>query len=547
MNFESSLPYTLDRIRKAIFPPVRITPPPSNIIIEQDVSVSVRDKTKLSVNIYRPMDNLPHPVIISFHPYQKDKLPQKYFFGYRPLEAYSIMRQPSPITISALTSWEAPDPAFWVSKGYVVINADVRGFGKSGGVANLLSDQEAEDYYDLIEWAGVQRWSNGNVGLSGVSYLAISQYKVAALNPPHLKAICPWEGFSDLYEDLVRPGGIREDGFFPLWSKALKINFREKQCEHQLRDEWYQSLCPDLSKITVPALICASFSDQSLHTKGSFRFFNKISSQHKWLYTHRDGKWAVYYSDEALGFQVKFFNYFLKKEKNDILSMPPVRLEVRESRDKISEISYQPTWPIPNIHWKEFYLNAQTHKLQFNKVARKKTASFFSQSGGCQFEWETPQDVKIIGPMKLHLFIELEGCNDISLFIAIRKFKDGVHIPFEGSFGCGLDVVSKGWLKASLRNIDKNKSTSWSPHYTFDREEFLHLNQIVSLEIALLPSATLFRKGEVLRLDIQGHPILKRSLLQSQPSTYEPNLPGNCFVHCGKEYDSHLLVPIVYM
>lgn len=106
--------------------------------------------------------------------------------------------------------------------GYVVINADTRGSGKSGGGKSVLSDQEALDYYDLIEWAAIQPWSNGKVGLNGVSYLAISQYKVAALKPPHLAAICPWEGFSDFYQDLGRPGGIREDGFVLTYSPYLK-------------------------------------------------------------------------------------------------------------------------------------------------------------------------------------------------------------------------------------------------------------------------------------------------------------------------------------
>jgi putative CocE/NonD family hydrolase len=69
------------------------------------------------------------------------------------------------------------------------------------------------NYYDLIEWAGMQSWSSGLVGLDGVSYLAISQYKVAALKPPSLAAICPWEGLSDLYRDFAYPGGVREDGF----------------------------------------------------------------------------------------------------------------------------------------------------------------------------------------------------------------------------------------------------------------------------------------------------------------------------------------------
>jgi hypothetical protein len=95
------------------------------------------------------------------------------------------------VTHSAWTGWEAPDPAYWVQRGYVVINADLRGWGKSDGVAEIFAEQEGPDGHDLIEWAAVQPWSNGRIGMSGVSYLAMTQWAAAATRPPHLAAICP--------------------------------------------------------------------------------------------------------------------------------------------------------------------------------------------------------------------------------------------------------------------------------------------------------------------------------------------------------------------
>ncbi len=83
-----------------------------------------------------------------------------------------------------------------------MVNADLRAAGRSEGQASLLSDQEGQDVHDLVEWAGAQPWSTGRVGLLGVSYLAISQYKAAARRPSHLRAICPCEGFTDTYQDL---------------------------------------------------------------------------------------------------------------------------------------------------------------------------------------------------------------------------------------------------------------------------------------------------------------------------------------------------------
>ena len=137
-------------------------------------------------------------------------------------QQYRVLRQPSSLRFSSLTGWEAPDPVWWTAHGYVVVNCDLRGAGHSDGVCSLLSDQEGEDVYDLIEWAGQQPWSTGAVGMIGVSYLAISQWKAAALRPPHLKAIVPWEGWTDVYRDLARPGGIREIGFLKIWSRGLR-------------------------------------------------------------------------------------------------------------------------------------------------------------------------------------------------------------------------------------------------------------------------------------------------------------------------------------
>lgn len=124
-----------------------------------------------------------------------------------------------------------------VQNGYVVINPDVRGFGKSNGSKTLYSNVEARDYYNLIEWAAIQNWSNGKVGSNGVSYLAINQYKVVALRPLHLEAIILWECFSDFYRDLAKLGGIREDGFVPFRSKICLPEIRSESLKRELFDE----------------------------------------------------------------------------------------------------------------------------------------------------------------------------------------------------------------------------------------------------------------------------------------------------------------------
>src|SRR5215472_6457948 len=202
--------YALGRLPGLLHPPVSVYEPPAgSLSVLRDLPVVMRDGTTLRVNVVLPADAGRFPVLMSAHPYGKDNLPQRRGRGYRVSFLYRMLRQTALVRFSSLTGWEAPDPAWWAAQGYAVVNCDLRGAGTSEGSASLLSDQEGEDVYDLIEWAAGQPWSTGAVGMIGVSYLAISQWKAAALQPPSLKAICPWEGLTDAYRDLCCTGAAR--------------------------------------------------------------------------------------------------------------------------------------------------------------------------------------------------------------------------------------------------------------------------------------------------------------------------------------------------
>src|SRR6185312_10478821 len=222
-----------------------------------------------------------------------------------------------------------------------VVNADLRGCGHSNGTAQLLSPQEGRDVYDVVQWAAEQPWSDGRVVMLGVSYLAISQYEAAALRPPALRAIVPWEGFSDAYCDFAMPGGVRETGFMRVWGAMLRRTVRQAydlvamQRRHPLRDAFWESLSVDLSAIEVPMMVCGSFSDQALHSRGSMRAFTTAGSKHARLYTHRGGKWSTFYSAAALTEQLRFIRGVLD---GTAPARRSVRLEVREDAATVSEV-----------------------------------------------------------------------------------------------------------------------------------------------------------------------------------------------------------------
>ena len=245
-----------------------------------------------------------------------------------------------------------------MAQGFTVVNADLRGCGHSDGTGKLLSRQEADDTYDVPEWVAERPWSDGRVVMLGVSYLAMSQFGAAALHPPALAAICPWEGFTDAYRDLVFPGGIREKGFTRVWSLLLRRTTRltydllAASDEHRLRDEFWRSLVPDLSAIRVPMLVCGSFSDNNLHSRGSMRAFTSGGSTHARLYTHRDGKWATIYSERARAEQLAFIRGVLDSAP----ARRSVRLEVREDRDSIAAVREETGWPLARTRWRRLYL-----------------------------------------------------------------------------------------------------------------------------------------------------------------------------------------------
>ena len=537
--------YALSRIRGTAKPPVTVTDPPTDIVIERDLKVPTRDGTVLQINVSRKTDSVAQPVILSSHPYGKDNLPRRRGKEWTFPFQYRIMRQPEAITFSALTGWEAPDPAWWTAQGFTVVNADSRGCGHSDGTGKLLSRQEAEDTYDLVQWIAGQPWCDGNVVMLGVSYLAISQYAVAALQPPALRAICPWEGFTDAYRDLAFPGGVREHGFIRIWSRNLRRSTRQTytlaqmQDDHPLRDDFWRSLVPDLSAIKVPMLVCGSFSDNNLHTRGSIRAFTRGGSTHTRLYTHRGGKWATFYSEAALAEQLDFFRSVL----DGAADSRSVRLEVREDRDTIIAVREETEWPLARTHWRPMYL-AGAGALAPERPAVAGSIAFETLSNAAAFSWTAPADIELTGPMVARLWVELGGCDDANLFVGVEKWRNGQFVAFEGSYGYGRDRVTTGWQRVALRALDPELSQPWEPVPTYTAPQPLSAGEVVAVDVALGPSATLFRAGEQLRLVVAGRWLCSRNPLTGQtPAAYANSPRGRVTLHWGPRRDAHLLVP----
>lgn len=289
-------------------------------------------------------------------------------------------------------------------------------------------------------------------------------------------------------------------------------------------------------------LVCGSFSDHSLHTRGSFEAFRRAGSRFKRLFTHRDGKWSAYYGREATEARIRFFDFTLKGIQNGLDREAPVRLAIHdEGPDPVAVVSSE-SWPPDDLTWVSLHLDAGGNFSPEPGSVKAGRRSFSTRRDQVGFDWSFEQDVDVIGPMSLRIYIELSGGDDAVLFAGIRKFRGRRELMFEGSFGFPYDMVTKGWQRLAHRDLDQRLSTPEQPVHSHARAEPLRPGEIVPVEIALLPQATRFLKGDRLRLELQGTWHYPRDPFRGQfPTFYQPSPRAICTVYCGGNHDSRLL------
>ena len=357
--------------------------------VEWDVPIAMDDGLVLRADVFRPLADGRHPVILTYGPYAKGLAFQD---GYPSAWQRMVAEHPDVPAGSSnkYQSWEVVDPEKWVPDGYVCVRVDSRGAGRSPGYVDHFSPRETKDFYECIEWAGVQPWSNGKIGLNGISYYGINQWYVATLQPPHLAAMCVWEGAADWYRDMTHHGGILST-FWANWydmqvktvqyglgergprSRATgdlvcgdetlserelyanRCDFGDEILAHPLDDAYHKARSPVWERITAPLLTAANWGGQGLHPRGNFEGFVRVASKDKWLEAHGIEHWTHFYTDYGRLLQKRFFDCFLKGEKNGWDGQPRVQLQVRQV-DRFVE-RHENEWPIARTQWTKFHLD----------------------------------------------------------------------------------------------------------------------------------------------------------------------------------------------
>ncbi|KAH7127520.1 Alpha/Beta hydrolase protein [Dactylonectria macrodidyma] len=526
------------------------------MIIETHVPVPLRTGFHAFADVFRPENESEKaPVLMSWTPYGKHNAAPLY-----KIYPHSGAKRE---WYSNYTCFEAPDPIYWTRLGYAVVIVDVPGTWYGEGTPTFSSGlEEAESFYDTIEWFAARPWSSGNVGLNGVSYLAVSQWHVAALNPPSLKCIVPVEGWSDFYREVVRHGGIPDTSFFPYiaerWGAAIGSveDLMQEFHDHPFWDELWESKKARLERIQVPALVIASFSDQGLHTRGTLEGYKKMASREKWLIVHRRRKWEFYYQPEIVEKQRQFYDKFLKGVADtEVESWPPVKLEVSD-RWYQGEWRDEMEWPLSRQVHTPWYLDSKTSAILDIAVEATSHVEYHSLSGGpmatrAVFDKTFTSDVEVTGHISATLFMETSEGDDMDVFVAIYKLDSEDRImgqTFYAQFSDG--PVCLGWLRASRREVDPTLSSPGQPVAAHTREDKLAKNKVYRLEVELWASSMVYRTGEKLRFIVQGTDIARQTNRRDDPKifTRHESLQVNGGDHrlwTGGEYPSQILVPII--
>ncbi len=435
-------------------------------------------------------------------------------------------------------NWELVDPEKWVPDGYACVRVDSRGAGRSPGYLDVWSAREAQDLYQCVEWAGTQAWSNGKVGINGISYYAMNQWNVGALKPPHLAALCIWEGSSDYYRELSRHGGILCD-FLNSWHprqvasvqhgvgdrgakslvtgepvagpETLPKEELAKNCadtpgeakRRRLHDDYYAARTADFAEIEAPLLSAGNWGGMGLHTRGNFEgWLPPAPSRNGWRCT------AIPTSRISTAITAKrcrnVSSAISSRARTPAGASSRACRSTSATRARNSCLRAENEWPLARTQWTKYFLQPDGQCLGTDAPAAATTLSYETTGDGLTFH--TPpssKSLEITGPVAAKLWVSSET-TDADLFLVLRLIDPaGKEVTFIGS-NDPRTPVGLGWLRASHRKLDPNLSRPYRPWHTHDEEWPLKPGEPVELDIEIWPTCIVVPPGYRLALTVRG-------------------------------------------
>jgi predicted acyl esterase len=500
-----------------------LSPRRYGILAAEEVTIPLSDGEELVGVLFRPDTEQPVPLILGFHPYSLDQQ----IAPLRPV-GFGLQRG----------HMEAGDPHFYVRRGFAHGIFNVRGTGKSSGYYQSMGPREAEDVVEAIEWLAGQPWCDGNVGMFGVSYFSRLALHVAMRRPPALRTIFAPYGLSDLYRDLYYHGGIFAYGFVQGWRHKLDgLRYRSLFCERYGEEAYRQAIAAALADdelSAVPALKEALLQPDEPRNAllvdlllepldGGFFAERRVDYRDTSLPAYFGACWGIYglqlgaafrnferwsgpkklvigppvYLDRPL-YQMQYeslrwFDHWLKGNDTGFLAQPPVRYFLPGA----STWHTAAEWPLPETRWTPFYLHEEG-LLSEHELWDWETASSFEDSpflhGSLSFT--TPplvEETDVVGPAICELFASTTD-EELLLFVSVHALRrDGEE-----------EELSRGWLRASQRELDEEGSTPWTPRHLHRRRLPLVPGEVYELKVPIVPLARRLQPGERLRLRIKA-------------------------------------------
>lgn len=500
---------------------------------DNNVAITMRDGTALMADVHRPDAGGRFPALIAASPYPRQ-----------------IQDLGAPMGFI-----EAGATDFWVPRGYVHVIANLRGTGDSEGEYGFFDAQERLDMYDLVEWAAAQPWCDGNVGMIGISYFAMTQLEAAVERPPHLKAIFPLAVTADLYEGAVHHGLLssgfvtpflsmigltsdRSDEFWrsvpvqlarkvlhapPLHRKFATMNgeaslvvmrqllklphdphpwdqlWLNAAVKHPLRDQWWdeRNLTPLLDRIDIPVYLGCDWENVPLHLPSTFLAWKALADNPNVRMGMLD-RYGLTWPWESLHTEaLAWFDHWLKGRDTGIVDGDPVRYALPGSDEWHSAES----WPPRGTH-RELALRADGTLA--DDEGEPGAREYMVLGAGLNRANPSPIDP----PSTLMwtsdpLEEALDMVGDIELrLVAAATASDTAWIAMLQDVSPDETVtdITAGWLRASLREVDEAASLPGGPVLPCRRAQAVPIGEDVEYRIPLVPNARRFKTGHRIRL-----------------------------------------------
>ncbi len=527
-------------------------PFPTETIYDRDVTVVLRDGTKIYVDIFRPATEEKVPAILSWGSAGKrgmnnmlDHITDGPVFG-RPIDPSVKPRLGLPFDYtSGLQAWECLDPAYWVQYGYAIVNADPRGIFLSEGDAQYFGEQDAQDLCDTVEAVAAMDWCTGNVGTCGCSWYGMVQHFAAHLHPPHWKAMATLEGHGDLYREEYLRGGIPVDTSIKnerTFSGGYMEELYTMVERYPLFNEYWQGKMARFEENTIPAYMTACYSAHC-HGHGDFDAYQRTAAKDKWLRVQNTQEWVDLYQEDSNDDLRRFFDYFLKGMENGWRETPPVRLAVFDFEGEDTLGRPEEEFPPARRRLVPYYLNAGEGALEPCLPEQTSVGAYDSQSNELlSFVLEVTQEMETTGYFKAKLWVEADEYDDMDLFVRVTQLAADGSMPYHNAYFYKY-TGPDGRLRVSHREVDPQRSSPDRPYHPHTRQQMLTRGEIVPVEIELWPTSMRWHRGQKLLFTVAGYDYCPYP--PGDRPVCRPENKGIHRIYTGGAYDSHLLIPVV--